>query len=145
MDEQRYAELLAAARPGVIGTPEEHERVLTIAEELMDKGERLSPEEEKLLELLVLLIGAFEAEVEAQVEAQEDDEDDDGEPAALPRPNETLQRLLQARGWDSTVLTDVFGNPHLAGEALAGRRPISKGQAKALAKLFQVPPKLFIG
>ncbi|MGI8746144.1 MAG: hypothetical protein ACR2NN_26900 [Bryobacteraceae bacterium] len=138
MDEQRYAELLAGSRPGVIDTPEEHERLLTIAEALMEKGQALAAEEWKLLELLVLLIRVFEEEVEAA------EEKEDEEHAPLPRPHETLRRLMQSRGWQEDALTDIFGNPYLTGEAMAGRRPISKGQAKALAKLFRVPEKLFL-
>lgn len=115
--------------------------MLTAAEELMDKGETLSAEESKVLELLVLLIGVFENQVLAE---EDDDEDDAGdEPHSPPRPHETLQRLMQARGWEPDVLVDIFGNPHLSNEVLAGRRPISRGQAKALGKLFRVPDKLF--
>lgn len=139
MDEQRYSELLAATRPSVINTPEEHERLLTAAEELMDKGEALAPEERKLLELLVLLIGVFEDEIEA---AEENDEE--SENVTPPLPHETLQRLMQSRDWEPAVLIDVFGNPHIVEQVMSGKRPISKGQAKALARLFRVPEKLFI-
>src|SRR5260370_29395616 len=104
-DEQRYAELLAAARPRVLNTPEEHERMLTIAEELMDKGASMSAEERKLLELLVLLIHVFEERVET-----EDDEgvDEHEEQYPLPKPHVTLQQLLQSRGWDASTLVDVY-------------------------------------
>jgi antitoxin component HigA of HigAB toxin-antitoxin module len=139
-DEQRYAELLASARPRVIETPEEHDRMLTIAEELMDKGEAMSPEERKLLELLVLLVKVFD-ELVFEEEVEEDQAE---EHAPLPRPHETLQRLIHARGWESSVLVDVFGNPHLVSQVLSGLRPITKGQAKALAKIFDVPVKLFL-
>ena len=46
---------------------------------------------------------------------------------------------MEARKWEPDALVDIFGNPHLVAEVLAGRRPISKGQAKALGKLFRVP------
>ncbi len=142
MDEQRYSELLASTRPCVIDSPEEHERLLTAAEELMDKGAALAPEERKLLELLVLLIGVFEEEVTA---AEENADDHDGaDIVTTPQPHETLQRLMESRGWQRDVLVDIFGNPHLTSEVMAGRRLISKGQARALGKLFRVPEKLFI-
>ena len=145
LNNQAYAELLAGALPCVIETPEEHERLLTAAEHLMDKGDALSREERKLLEMLVLLIEVFEREVEESEAADPDEEADiQEETQTAPEPHETLQRLLKARGWDSIVLNDIFGNPKLSGEVLNGRRPISKGQAKELGKLFQVPPKLFL-
>ena len=128
----------------MIDSPEEHERLLTIAEGLMDRGAALSREERKLLELLVLLIQTFENSI-AEGEGDDDDQDEeDTSKAPLPQPHETLQRLMDARHWEHDALIDIFGNPYLAGEVLAGRRPISKGQAKALAKLFRVPVKLFV-
>ncbi len=127
----------------MIDTPGEHERLLTIAEGLMDRGAGLSREERKLLELLVLLIQTFENSI-AEGESDDDDDEEDTGKTPLPQPHETLQRLMESRKWEQDALIDVFGNPHLAGEVLAGRRPISKGQAKALAKLFRVPVKLFV-
>ena len=138
--EERYAALLAAARPCVIETPEEHERLLSAAERLMEKGNGLAPEEVKLLSLLVFLIEAFEAVLD------EDEDEGDDEPAGkadLPEPYETLQRLMQARTLELSDVEHVFGNGRLAQEVLAGTRPISRGQARELAKFFQVPAKLF--
>ncbi len=137
MNLDRYSELLAQTRPAVIDTPEEHERLLTLAEDWMDKGEALEPEERKLLELVVLLIRVFEE----QVEAAADEDDGQAEP---PPPHDTLRRLMESRDWELSMLNDVFGNPQLAREALSGQRPISKGQAKALGNLFNVPFKLFL-
>lgn len=134
-DSSKYGQLLAEVLPGMIESPEEHERLLTIAEGLMDKGEALSPEERKLLELLVLLIELFEREVEGDEEEEAETE--------IPLPHETLKRLMESRGWEDLVLNDIFGNPRLVSEALAGKKAITKGQAKALGKLFRVPPKLF--
>ena len=39
MDENRYGELLKELRPRIIETAEEHERLLTVAESLMEKGD----------------------------------------------------------------------------------------------------------
>jgi HTH-type transcriptional regulator / antitoxin HigA len=136
INEERYAELLAQARPAVIETPQEHERLLDFAERLMEKGDKLAPEEVKLLGLLVFLIESFEA----SVDAEDDEPEGNAEP---PAPHETLQRLLDARGLALSDVEHLFGNVHLAREVLAGKRPISRGQAKELGKFFQVPPKLF--
>ena len=138
LDPQKYGELLAGALPRVIDTPEEHEHFLTLAEALMDKGDALTREERKLLELLVFLIESFERQVEA-----EDDEPETEEVETVPEPHETLKRLLDSRGWEEGVLNDIFGNPLLVREVLSGRRAISRGQAKGLGKLFRVPQKLF--
>jgi HTH-type transcriptional regulator/antitoxin HigA len=140
IDSAKYGELLAKAVPGVIEDPEEHERLLTAAEELMDKGEALSPEERKLLELLVLLVEVFEHQF---AEGLDSDEDETADHDPLPLPQETLQRLMGKRGWEPLMLNDIFGNPKVVDEVLAGQRSITKGQARALGKLFAVPPKLF--
>ena len=140
--EERYSALLAAARPSVIGSPEEHERLLNEAEELMEKGNVLAPEEVKLLSLLVFLIEAYEAGLEED-EGHEEDQDEPSLTVNPPEPYETLQRLLQARKLELSDVEHVFGNGNLAREALTGKRSISRGQAKELAKFFQVPAKLF--
>ena len=44
----------------MIETEAENERMLKVIEKLMDKGENLSPEEEKLLKLLTRLVEGFE-------------------------------------------------------------------------------------
>jgi len=138
--EERYAALLAETRPGIIETPEEHERLLSAAERLMEKGDSLAPEEERLLALLVFLIEAFEAGIDERDGEEDDEPSGKTEP---PQPHQTLQRLMQARKLEISDVEHLFGNVHLTREVLAGRRPISKGQAKELSKFFQVPAKLF--
>jgi len=136
VDERRYGELLAEHRPRLIETPEEHERLLTLAETLMEKGDDLSAEEEHLLALLVLLVEAYEthgSEDDEEAETQETD----------TQPHDTLRRLMTPRGMELHDIADIFGNPHIAREVLEGQRPISRTQARHLAKFFRVPEKLF--
>lgn len=133
-----YAELLAHHQPAIIETPDEHDRMLSLAEQLMEKGDALTPEEEKLLALVVLIIESFESTIE-----EGGDEDQEDEDAETPKPHETLQRLLSSRGLEIADVADIFGNPHIARDVLEGARPISRGQAKQLAKYFRVPAKLF--
>jgi HTH-type transcriptional regulator / antitoxin HigA len=136
-----YGDLLKEAKPGIIDSEEEHDRLLTIAENYMERGGSLIPEERKLLELIVFLIQDFERSVENS--EREDDEDDDGN-AEVPEPHLTLQRLLDGRGLQLADVADIFGNSYNAELVLAGKKPISRGQAKALGKYFKVPDKLFL-
>ena len=136
MDEARYGELLKEIRPRIIETPEEHERLLSIAENMMEKGDELTEEEREALAIIVLLIEAFESQV------GEDEEEEEGE-AEIPAPHMTLQRLMQNHGVEVDDIAPVFGNPHIAREVLHGRRPISRNQAKELGRYFRVPEKLF--
>jgi HTH-type transcriptional regulator/antitoxin HigA len=136
MDEQRYGALLAGTRPRIIETPEEHERLLGLAESMMEKGDSLCEEEETLLALVVLLIEAYELNA--------GDDDDGGEDREeIPAPHVTLQRLMYSHDVKLDDVAHLFGNPHLAREVLEGKREISKRQAKDLGKFFRVPAKLF--
>ena len=137
MDEKRYGELLAEHRPRLIETPDEHERLLTLAESLMEKGDDLSAEEEHLLALMVLLVEAYETH------ASEEDDEETESPQADPLPRDTLRRLMSSNGIELHDVADIFGNPHIAREVLDGQRPISRTQARHLAKFFRVPEKLF--
>jgi HTH-type transcriptional regulator/antitoxin HigA len=129
IDPSRYKRLLSQAMPMVIESEEENERMLAVVEELMDKGENLSPEEEKLLKLFARLIEDFEQRYYHPKEAA---------------PLEVLQHLMDARGVKQTHLWEVFGSKGIASEVLNGKRGISKTQARALAHYFHVPADLFI-
>ncbi len=139
LDQERYGQLLAEYRPGVIESPEEHERLLGIAEQLLDQagddGEGLDPEQRKLLTLLILLVELYEAGLES--------DEDEAEPPQPPQPHETLRRLLDARSLEAGDVVDIFGNPRLTHEVLEGKRPITRGQARQLGQFFQVPARLF--
>jgi HTH-type transcriptional regulator / antitoxin HigA len=139
MDEARYGELLKELRPRIIETPEEHERLLTLAEELMERGENLTTEERQALALIVLLVEAFESTIEDE-DAGEEGEEDGEEP---PAPHVALARLMQSHSLALDDIAHIFGNPHMAREALDGKRAISRSQAKELGRYFRVPPKLF--
>ena len=115
--------------PVVIETEEENARMLAIVEKLMQKGEELSAEEEKLLKLLVRLIEDFEERFYRPSEAT---------------PLEVLNHLMEARGVKQSQLWEVFGSKGIASEVLNGKRGISKTHARALANYFHVPAELFI-
>ncbi len=103
----------------------------------MEKGDMLSEEERQALALIVLLIEAFESSME------DDDEQDDEEDSEPPAPHVVLARLMTSHGVELADVTPIFGNPQAAREAIEGRRPITRGQAKELSKYFKVPVKLF--
>ena len=131
IDEKRYARLLAKAVPRVIRTEAENGRALAIVESLIEKGERnMTSEEDELLDLLTNLIRDYEA-------------------AAYPRrekstPREMVAFLLEQRGLAQRDLWPVIGSKGRVSEILAGKRSISKEQAKKLAEFFHVGVNLFI-
>ena len=129
IDPTRYKRLLSQTMPVVIETEEENERMLKVIEKLMDKGEGLSPEEEKLLKLLTRLVEDFEEEYYHPRDAT---------------PLEVLHHLMESRETKQTHLWEVFGSKGIASEVLNGKRGISKAHARALAEYFHVPADLFI-
>ena len=129
MDPTRYKRLLSQTMPVIIETEAENERMLKVIEKIMDKGENLSPEEEKLLKLLTRLVEDFEERYYHPRDAS---------------PLEILQHLMESREVKQTHLWEVFGSKGIASEVLNGKRGISKSHAKALAEYFHVPADLFI-
>ena len=129
MDAALYKRLLSQTMPVVIESEEENDRMLAVVEKIMDKGENLSPEEEKILKLFAKLIEDFERRYYHPKEAT---------------PLEVLLHLMESREVKQSHLLEVFGSKGIASEVISGKRSISKTHAKALAKYFHVPADLFI-
>ena len=130
LDLKRYGRLLARALPKVIKTEGENERTLAVIESLMEKGERnMTPEEDALLELLTNLVHDFEEKAY---------------PVPKSSPDEMVAFLLEQRGLTPKDLWPVVGSKSRVSEILAGKRPITKEQAKKLAEFFHVGVDLFI-
>ena len=123
-----YAKLLAKSLPRPIHTAAENARLTNMLLEL-DEREDLSPEEERLAEVLTLLIEDYEEKY-----------------YPLPRvsPNDSLKALMAERGLKHKDIWPALGNKGSATEVLSGRRAISKAQARRLAEFLRVPVDLFI-
>lgn len=130
VDTKKYGRLLARTHPSVIETEEENKRILSEVEKLMDKGERRTPEEGKLLELLVKLVGDFEEK---------------HYPIPDASPHEILQELMRQHNLRQRDLVSLLGSSRgTASEVINGKRRISRTQAKALAEHFNVSAELFL-
>jgi len=128
-DKKIYGSLLANTLPKVIETEEECVRVEKIVGELLKKGDRLSPEEDKLLDLLSDLIENYEDKVYPIEDAP---------------PNEMLKFLMRENDLKQGDLLHIFGSSGITSEVVNGKRSISKTQAKKLAEFFKVSVELFI-
>ena len=123
-----YAKLLAKSLPRSIHTEAEHARLTEILLDL-DEREALTPEEEALAEVLTLLI---------------EDCEEKYHPLPEVAAGDALNALMEERGLKHKDVWPVLGNKGAATEVLAGRRSISKAQAKRLADFLRVPVELFI-
>jgi HTH-type transcriptional regulator/antitoxin HigA len=127
---EKYAELLAAALPKPIETEAENERALEIVNRLMSKGEKkLTSGERWLLKILMRLIEDFEENTYPIDEAP---------------PRTVLKVLMEDRGLKQIDLAPLLGGRSRISDVLAGKRQISKAQAKVLSAFFKVPADLFI-
>ena len=130
-DRAVYGRLLSQAVPGVIKTKRDHKNALATVERIMSKGERnLSPEEGRLLELLVVLIEKYEDAV-YPISKRTD-------------PRIALRELMSEHGLKQTDLVDVFGTQSVVSEVLNGKRQVSKAHARNLADRFRLPVDIFI-
>ena len=127
INKQNYQELVARALPRVLHTEEENERCIAELEQLRDH-QKLTPEEQRLAELMVLLIEDFENS-HYRLES--------------PSPVEVVQELMEANGLKQADLLDVFGTRSVVSEVLNGKRDLSKAHIQKLSKRFHVSPEIF--
>ena len=130
-DPHTYANLLVEYLPGVIQTEEENEKALAFVGRLMKKGENnLSPEEGRLLDLLVPLIEDFEEKAYPMGDAS--------------NPAVAVRELMREHELKQTDMLDIFGSQGVVSQVLKGKREISKAHAQKLSERFRLPIDVFI-
>ncbi|MFB8792194.1 MAG: transcriptional regulator [Potamolinea sp.] len=129
LDSKTYGSLLAAYQPKIITSEEEYNRTLESIEQMMERGEELTLEENSLLELLSILVEIYE---------------DSQFPVEPSSPQNILLHLMDARELKQSDLVGVIGSKGIVSEIVNGKRAISKAQAKALGEFFHISPALFI-
>lgn len=129
-DEQKYARLLSRALPVKIRTEAEYDRMNAIIRELVDRDDDgLSPEEERLLDLLSDLIQQY---------------DEEYYPVKEPTPHEMLRSLMDDNGLRLQDIWHLFDSQGVASEVLNEKRTISKIQARRLGDFFKIAPEVFL-
>src|SRR5438876_10079140 len=109
--------LLARTLPSVIHSEKENERYLAMLEKL-DQKDKLSAAEQRLAELLTLLIEDFE------------EKRYDLKPAS---PHDILNALMEANNLKQKDLLDVFGTPSIVSEVMNGKRGLTIEHIKKLS------------
>lgn len=115
--------------PRVIDSDEELDRAEAMITLLLKKGDKISPEEETLLDLISDLVEKYE---------------DEHYPIPEASATDILRFFMEDRGIKQSDLLPVFGSSGIASEVINGKRAISKAQAKKLATFFKVSVELFI-
>jgi HTH-type transcriptional regulator / antitoxin HigA len=125
---EKYKEVLSEYQPKLIKTEAENERALSIVEQLMNSP-NLSPEQEEIYELLVILIERFEQEFY--------------KPDRSKNSGSMLSFLMDQRDFNPIDLVPIFSSEAAVEEAISGRTNIDSYTADRLAELFHVDASLF--
>ena|SRR5579872_3352775 len=123
-----YGSLLKEKVPHPIRTRRDYDASREEIRALMLE-ERLAPEKAEYLELLVILVEAYERDH-----------------VKLPKgtPQDILRELMNARGMKRSDLARLVGSSGTASEIYNGKREISKGLARKLGEHFNVSYVLFL-
>jgi HTH-type transcriptional regulator / antitoxin HigA len=123
-----YATLLVKTLPAVIHSEKENEHYTALLEELDRRPAKLTTAEQRLAELLTLLIEDFE-EKHYSLKAS--------------TGIEVLEELIEANGLKQKDLVDIFGTPSIISEVLSGKRKFTTEHIRKLSRRFHVSPELF--
>jgi HTH-type transcriptional regulator / antitoxin HigA len=121
-----YRELLADVVPVPIETDSQNDAAIQKIEELFAHG---GDAEEKLADLLTVLVEAFEAK---------------RYPMPKVSPVKMLRHLMEAQGLRQKDLLGIFGSPSIVSEVLSGKRSLTVEHIKKLARKFHVSAEVFI-
>jgi len=122
-----YAALLSEVRPEVIHDQEQNQACIRRLEELTSK-KSVTRAEEKLIELLAVLIEDFEAREYPVPEA---------------RPLDIIRHLMEAHQLRQKDLVDIFGTESIVSDVLNGKRDLTKAHIEKLSARFGVSPAVF--
>jgi len=122
-----YAALLSEVRPEVIHDEEQNQACIRRLEELTSK-KSVTRAEEKLIELLAVLIEDFEAREYPVPEAG---------------PLDIIRHLMDAHRLRQKDLVDIFGTESIVSDVLNGKRDLTKAHIKKLSARFGVSPAVF--
>ena len=113
--------------PKVISSDAQNERYISALLE-MERRSRLTAEEKNFMELLTLLVEAYE---EKQY------------PIRSVTPVEVLTELMTANNLRQKDLAPMLGSESVVSEVLSGKRELNKRHIERLSRRFKVSPELF--
>ncbi len=107
----------------------EYRQMLRRIEDLMDRGDIRTAEENAAMDLMVRLVQDYERE---------------HHPLDDPAPREMLVYLMEKQGLRQADLAPIFKSRGYTSDVVNGKREISKAHAKQLAAFFRVSVELFV-
>ena len=122
-----YGSLLSETKPEVIHDEGQNDTFVARLEELTSK-QVVTPAEEKLIELLTVLIENFEAQ---------------HYPVQGSGPLDVIRHLMEENHLRQKDLVDVFGTESIVSDVLNGKRDLAQDHIRTLSERFGVSPALF--
>jgi HTH-type transcriptional regulator/antitoxin HigA len=122
-----YAELLSETQPEVIRSEEQNQQYIQMLDELTSR-KIVTPAEEKLIALLLVLIEEFE---------------DKNYPVPDAKPVDVVRHLMEANDLRQKDMVDVFGTESVVSDVLNGKRDLAKEHIRRLSARFHVSPAVF--
>ncbi|MBK9316255.1 MAG: transcriptional regulator [Acidobacteria bacterium] len=130
LDSGKYGHLLAETLPAIVTSDAEYDRLVAVMNKLAVMPEdRITLEQERLLEMITLLVEKY---------------DDEQYPIPVAPPHEVIQFLKQDRGLRNRDLEPLLGSRGVTSEVIRGKRKPSHTQIKKLAEFFKISPEVFI-
>lgn len=122
-----YGALLSKRKPEVVHDEQSNQAYIQQLEELTSTA-NASPAEEKLIQLLTVLVEDYENRYHAVPNAG---------------PLDILRHLMEAHELRQKDLIDVFGAESTVSDVLNGKRDITKAQIRRWSNRFHVSPSVF--
>src|ERR1017187_30543 len=113
--------------PKVITSDAQNERYISALLE-MERQRHLTAEEKNFMELLTLLVEAYEEK---------------HYPVRSASPVEVLTELMTANNLRQKDLAPMLGSESIVSEVLSGKRELNKRHIEKLSKRFKVSPEVF--
>lgn len=129
-DARVYVELLVDVIPKVIKSREEYERLEAKFEELLDRGEERTPEQDSLFDLLATLLRDYEKRTLPVLQTTS--------------PVSTLRFLMEQNKLNQIDMVEYFGSQGNVSQILSGKRTISIKAARKLGVRFKLSADIFI-
>lgn len=122
-----YGALLKEIQPEVIHSEQQNANFIQMLEKLTHM-EEVTPAQEKLIELLTVLVEKYESRQYPMPDAG---------------PLDIIRHLMEQHGLRQKDLVDVFGTESIVSDVLNGKRELSKDHIARLSARFHVSPSVF--
>lgn len=122
-----YGALLSETRPEVIKGEQQNQLFIAKLEELTSLSE-VTPAQQKLIDLLTVLIEEFEEKYF---------------PVPDAGPLDIIRHLMEVHQLRQKDLVDIFGTESIVSDVLNGKRDLTKEHIRRLSTRFGVSPAVF--